>query len=75
VFDFCIVALVFIFAMMVAFAAGQAGKKAQREEEGVPIAVIQRLESESWNDEDDIQDCENCDFHLEYPLVHLPEKP
>jgi hypothetical protein len=65
VFDFCIVALVFVFAMMVAFAAGQAGKKAQREEEVLPIAVIRRLESESWNDDDIIQDCENCDFHLE----------
>ena len=53
VFDFCIVALVFVLALMVAFTAGRAGKKAQREAEGIPIAVIQRLESESW-DKDEI---------------------
>jgi hypothetical protein len=75
IFDFCIVAMVFIFAMMVAFAAGLAGKRAQREEEELPIAVIQMLEQESWKDDEVIQDCESCDFHLEYPLVHLPEKP
>jgi hypothetical protein len=75
IFDFCIVAMVFIFAIMVSFAAGLAGKRAQQNEEELPIAVIQRWEQESLKDDDTIQDCENCDFHLEYPLVHLPEKP
>jgi hypothetical protein len=75
IFDFCIVAMVFIFAMMVAFAAGLAGKRARQNEEEIPIAVIQQWEQESWKDGDIIQDCENCDFHLEYPLVHLPENP
>jgi hypothetical protein len=75
IFDFCIVAMVFLFAMMVAFAAGLAGKRARQNEEELPIAVIQRWEQESLKDDDTIQDCENCDFHLEYPLVHLPEKP
>jgi hypothetical protein len=75
IFDFCIVAMVFLFAILVAFAAGLAGKKARQNEEELPIAVIQRWEQESLKDDDTIQDCENCDFHLEYPLVHLPEKP
>jgi hypothetical protein len=74
ILDFCIVAVVFIFAVVVASAAGLAGKKVDSKEELLTIGK-KELEQEPWKDNNIIQDCENCDFHLEYPLVHLPEKP
>jgi hypothetical protein len=73
ILDLCIVAVVFLFAVVVAFAAGLAGKRAHSEDK---LLIVERkeLEQEPLKDDDIIQDCENCDFHLEYPLVHLPEE-
>jgi len=71
--DFGVVAIIFVVACIVASIAGLAGKKARTEE---LLLIIETAESDQeLAAPETIQDCEHCDFHLEYPLVHLPEEP
>jgi hypothetical protein len=78
--DLGTVAIIFVIACVVASVAGLAGKK-EREREMKPdrelllIVETNGPENDSTGSSETLQDCENCDFHLDYPMVHLPEKP
>jgi hypothetical protein len=75
--DFGMVAIVFIVACVVAFIAGLAGKK-EREQKTLPDReMLLIIETGGLAEElaEAAQNCEHCDFHLDYPLVHLSEKP
>jgi len=78
--DFGVVAIIFVIACVVASVAGLAGKK-ERERKMLPdremllIVETRGPEKDLAGSSETLQDCEYCDFHLDYPLVHLPEKP
>ena len=72
--DFGVVAVIFAIACLVAAIAGLAGKKAHTKEV-LLILDTRESDNEPAEPEDPIQDCEQCDFHLEYPLVHTLEEP
>jgi hypothetical protein len=72
--DLGVVAIIFAIACIVASIAGLAGR---RPHAGEVLLIVENGESDDGLSESEgtIQDCEHCDFHLEYPLVHMPEEP
>jgi len=72
--DFGVVAIIFAIACIVASIAGLAGRRPHTKE---VLLIVETGESDDGPSEtgETIQDCEHCDFHLDYPLVHIPEEP
>jgi hypothetical protein len=72
--DLGIMGIIFAFAALVALIAALAGKKGHVKD-GPQTTEEKELEKKQLEFDEIIKDCENCDFHLDYPLVHLPEEP